>query len=96
MLFLISVARVQWRTVDWTPMQYHTAGGWISAFEKAMNDALTARSGTHTAHGPRFRAEVCTAHADCIWVRFDGQRHHVPWKERDPEDVVKSLLDTNP
>lgn len=77
-------------------MSFRTAGGWIQAFEQEMNDLLSAGSGPITLHGPRFRCEVCAVHADCVWVRFDSHREHLPWKECEPTDAAHSLVNRHP
>jgi hypothetical protein len=72
-------------------MPYDNAAEWIRAFTDAMNDILGSRSGSETFHGPRFRAEPCGEHPDCVWVRFDGNRLHVAWKKNVPDDIATSL-----
>ena len=69
-----------------------TAAEWIQAATDAVSDELAARSGFETLHGPRFRAEVCQDHHDCVWARFDSKRLHVRWKEQTPEEFATSLL----
>ena len=64
-------------------MPYHTAGGWIQAF----NHALVQRR--HTAS---VKIYVCDEHADCVLIATGGQRHHVLWRETDPADAVTSVL----
>jgi hypothetical protein len=73
-------------------MFYHTPGGWILAFEQEMNSLLAARSGPIGPEGLRYQAAVCTEHPDCVFVRFESQRDHVPWKDQMPEAAAQSLL----
>jgi hypothetical protein len=71
---------------------YHTAGGWILAFEQEVNRLLSARSGPIDREGQRYQAFVCGTHRNCVMVRFDTQYDHVPWKEQKPEDAANSLV----
>jgi hypothetical protein len=72
-------------------MVFATINEWIGAFTDAMNDILGSRSGAETLHGPRFRAEICGEHVECVWVRFDGKRLHLEWKKNSPDAVATSL-----
>lgn len=75
-------------------MPYHTAGGWIQAFNQAVNDLLATRSGPVKSR--RFQASVCTDHPGCIVIEWDSQRDHVPWRETHPAVVAGSLVNRLP
>lgn len=72
---------------------YYTAGGWIEAFLKSMNDLLVAHSGIISVRGLRYRAVVCREHEDCVTVELDGHVEHVPFRDHDPAYAAHSLRD---
>ena len=74
-----------------TTMPYHTTGGWIQAFEQALNALLVARSGPHNSPAYRVQAHACPDHPDCIVIDCDSRRDHVPWREHLPSDSANSI-----
>jgi hypothetical protein len=69
-------------------MPYHTAGGWIQAFNQAL-----ARSGRVVPH---IQTHFCGEHANCILVVHDKQKDHVPWRETEPAAAAASILSRQP
>ncbi len=77
-------------------LAFYTAGAWIQAFEQAMHDILSARSGPIRPSGRRFHGMPCADHGECVVVQFDGRQEHIAWKDRKPPDVATSLANRYP
>ena len=75
-------------------MSFHTAGGWIQAFDQAMTDLISGRTGP--IKRCQWTAHVCDDHPDCVIVECNGLRHHVPWREQKPADAAVSLASQAP
>jgi hypothetical protein len=68
---------------------FHTAGGWILAFEEVMHALLAARSGPVNLS---LQVRVCATHPHCVHVDFKGHHEHIPWKEHAPVATARSLV----